>query len=84
MVLERLRQWPKVVFANFAKFTGKHLCQSFLFNKTTGWRSANLLKRPRHMCFPVTFEDFLRTPPGDCFGVKLIRLFNLEKAEFFT
>ena len=40
---------------NFAKFTGKHLCQSFFLNKVT----------VGHSCFPVNFEKFLRTrtPP---------------------
>ena len=40
----------KVVLGNFAKFTGKHLCQSLFFNKL--W----------HRCFPVNFAKFLRTP----------------------
>ena len=35
----------KDVLKNFAKFTGKHLCQSLLFNKDTGLRPATLLKR---------------------------------------
>ena len=29
----------KGVLANFAKFTGKHLCQSLLFNKVAGLKS---------------------------------------------
>ena len=45
----------KVVLRNFTKFTGKHLRQSF--------RPATLLKkRLWHMCFPVNFVKFLRTP----------------------
>ena len=48
---------------NFAKFTGKHLCQSLFFNKIAGLRSATLLKkRLWHGCFPVNFAKFLRTP----------------------
>ena len=35
----------KGVLRNFAKFTGKHLCKSLFFNKITGIRAANLLKR---------------------------------------
>ena len=35
---------------NFAKLTGKHLCQSL--SKIRFW----------HMCFPVNFAKFLRTP----------------------
>ena len=27
----------KAVFENFLKFTGKHLCQNFFFNKVAGW-----------------------------------------------
>ena len=43
----------KGVLRNFAKFTGKHLCQSLFFNKVAGlW----------HRCFPVNFAKFLRTP----------------------
>ena len=46
----------------FAKFTGKHLCQSLFFNKVAGLRPATLLKkRLRHRCFPVNFVRFLRT-----------------------
>ena len=46
----------KGVLRNFAKFTGKHLCQSLLFNKVAGLR-----KRLWHSCFPVNFTKFLRT-----------------------
>ena len=53
----------KGVLRNFAKFTGKHLCQSLFFNKVADLRSAALLKkRLWHRCFPVNFEKFLRTP----------------------
>ena len=53
----------KGVLENFAKFTGKHLCQSLFFYKVAVLRPATLLKkRPWHMCFPVNFEKFLRTP----------------------
>ena len=45
----------KGVLRNFAKFTGKHLCQIL--------KAATLLKkRPWHMCFSVNFVTFLRTP----------------------
>ena len=48
---------------NFANLTGKHLCQSLFFDKVAGLRPATLLKeRFWHMCFPVSFEKFLRTP----------------------
>ena len=39
----------KGVLRNFAKFTGKHLCQRLFLNL---W----------HRCFPVNFAKFLRTP----------------------
>ena len=41
----------KVVLRNFAKFTGKHLCQSLFLKKVA-------ILRP----FPVNFTKFLRTP----------------------
>ena len=53
----------KGVLKNFAKFTGKHLCQSLFFNKVAGVKPATLLKkRLWHRCFPVNFAKFLRTP----------------------
>ena len=35
----------KGVPENFAKFTGKHLCQSLFFNKVASLRPATLIKR---------------------------------------
>ena len=53
----------KGVHRNFAKFTGKHLCQSLYVNKVAGLRSANFSKkRLWHKCFPLNFTKFLRTP----------------------
>ena len=50
------------VFCNFAKFTGKHLCQRLFFNKITGLRPETLLKKSLwHRCIPVKFAKFLRT-----------------------
>ena len=43
----------KGVLKNFAKFTGKHLCQSLLSNKVADLRTAALLnKRLWNSCFP--------------------------------
>ena len=41
----------KGVLRNFAKFTGKHLCQSLF-----------LQERPWRRCFPVNFAKLLKTP----------------------
>ena len=51
----------KGVLKNFTKFTGKHLCQSFFFNKVAGRPAALLKKRPWHRCFPVNCVKILRT-----------------------
>ena len=62
----------KSVLRNFAKFTGKYLCQRLLFNKVAGW-PATLLKRSLwHRCFPGSSAKFLRTfflqnTSGGCF-----------------
>ena len=59
----------KIFPRNFEKFTGKHLCQSLLFNKVWGIRPAMLLKKKLwHSCFPVNYAKFVRstfhrTPP---------------------
>ena len=44
----------KGVLRNFAKFTGKHLCQRLFFSKVK--------KRLCQGCFPVNFAKSLRTP----------------------
>ena len=53
----------KSILRNFAKFTGKQLCQSLFFNNVAGLRLAtSLKKRLWRRCFPVNFVKFLRTP----------------------
>ena len=50
------------VLRNFAKFTGKQLCQILFFYKVAGLRPATLLKkRLWHRCFSDNFAKFLRT-----------------------
>ena len=49
------------VLEHFAKFTGKHLCQSLFFNKVAGAPATLLKKRLWHKCFLVNFAKFLRT-----------------------
>ena len=47
---------------NFAKFTGKHLCQRLFFNKVTGLWTATLLKRSLwYRCYSMNFAKFQRT-----------------------
>ena len=55
----------KGVLRNFAKFSGKFLCQIIFLIKlqVSGLRPATLLKkRLWHGCFPVNFVNFLKTP----------------------
>ena len=52
----------KDILRNFAKFTGKQLCQSLFLNKVASLRPATLLKKSLwHRCFPLNFSKFLRT-----------------------
>ena len=52
----------KGVLGNFARFTGKHLCQSVFLNQVAGLRPAiSLKKRLWHRCFPMNFAKFLKT-----------------------
>ena len=61
---------------NFAKFTGKHLCQRLFINET-------LFKKSLwHRCFPINFAKFLRAPflqnsSGGCFWVSTVMLKQL-------
>ena len=53
----------KDVLRNWAKITGKQMCQSLFFNNVAGLRPATLLKiRLCPSCFPVNFVKFLRKP----------------------
>ena len=55
--------YKKVVLRNFAKFTGKQLCQSLFSNKFANQRTATLLKRkPHSRCFLVNFAIFSEQP----------------------
>ena len=56
----------KCALRNFAKFTGKHLCQILFLNKVAGlW----------DRCFLVNFAKFLRTPfLQNSFGQLLLEL----------
>ena len=61
----RRRSVRKGVLRNFAKFTGKHLCQSLFVNKAAGLRPTSpslFKKRLWHRGFPVNFVKFLRIP----------------------
>ena len=52
----------KGVLRNFAKFRGKYLCQSLLFNKFAGLRPGILFKKGLwHRWLPVSFTKFLNT-----------------------
>ena len=63
----------KDVLKNFAKFTGKQLCQSLFFKKSCRPEPATFLKKTLwHRCFPENFAKFYehvfyRTPPGKRF-----------------
>ena len=51
----------KGALKNFAKLTGKHVCQILCFIKVADLRPATLSKRRlRHRCFPVKFAKLLR------------------------
>ena len=60
----------KCVLKNFAKFTGKHLWQSFFFNKVAGLRPSNFIKKETlpqvfscEFCKIFKSTYFNRTPP---------------------
>ena len=79
----------KGVLRNFAKFTGKHVCQNLFFKKVAGLSPAGLLqKRPWHRSFPVNLTKFLRTPflqksSGGCFCNWLNNLMKIICDKYF-
>ena len=54
----------KGVLRNFVKFTEKHLCKRFFFNKVAGlvWPATLLKESLWYQCFRMNFAKFLRTP----------------------
>ena len=52
----------KCVLKNFAKFTGKYLCQSLFFNKVAGLQACNFILKKWlwYRSFPVNFVKFLK------------------------
>ena len=71
----------KGVFKNFAKSTGKHLCQNLYFNKVAGLRS--LKKRLWNRCFHVNFVKVLRTPPVAASDMYVVCHSNSEPLQLF-
>ena len=62
----------KGVLRNFTKFTGKHLCQSFFFNKAVGLglRACNVIKKETQAqafsceCCEISKNTFLQNTTG--------------------
>ena len=50
----------KGVLKNFTKFSEKHLCQSLLFNKVAGLRTASLLKKTLAQVFSCEFWEIFK------------------------
>ena len=65
----------KGVRRNFAKFTGKHLCQGPFLMKLQ-YPVTLLKKRLQHRCFPVNFANFLRTPFSQNTSGRLLLVFG--------
>ena len=63
------------VLRNFAKFTGKHLCQSLFLNKSTGQSAALLKKKILTQVFSYEFCKILNTPK------RLLLLFPFSSRE---
>ena len=68
----------KGVLKDFAKLTGKHLCQSLFLNKVVDWGPAIFFKKETltqvYSC--DVCEIFNGTPPGDCFRKVFITVFE--------
>ena len=73
-IIDRGSHWRRSarqgVLRNFAKLTGKHLCQSLLFNKVAGLKACNFIKKETlsqvfscEFCKISTNIFFYRRPP---------------------
>ena len=76
------------VFRNFAKLTGKHLCQSLFFDKVAGLRPATLLKKRSGtgvflwILWNSEEHHFLQNTSGGCFCFFSVSL-QARNQEFF-
>ena len=66
LIISRSSHWrcaiKKGVVKNFAKFTGKHQCQSVFFSKVWDLRPITILKEgPWHRLFSLNFAKCFRT-----------------------
>ena len=52
----------KGILRNFAKFTGKHLCQNLFFNKVASLRLSLIKKETLAQVFPAGVVKLVRTP----------------------
>ena len=69
----------KSFLTNFAKLTGKHLCQCHFFNKVAGLRPATLLKKETGtgVYLSILREHFFyKTPSDDCFWTEYFARFQ--------
>ena len=72
----------KGALRNFAKFTGKHLCQRLFFNKVAGRRTWNLCHRfSCEFCEICENIYFNRTPQDDRFLTNMAK-FNISVQSF--
>ena len=72
-----------VVLKYFAIFTGKHLCWSLFFNKVTGLKTCNFIKkRLQHRCFPVNIAKFLRAASFIEHLLRLLLLYAVRTVRF--
>ena len=73
----------KGVLGNFAKSTGKHLCQSLFFNKVKGLRPATLVKeRLWYWCFLVSFGKFSKkTFLRNTYGQLLMNFITIKNTD---
>ena len=69
----------KDVLRNFAKFTGKHLCEGLFM---LGPKACNFIKNRLWQVFPVNFATFLRTPFVENTSGRLL-LFRVNRVSDF-
>ena len=69
----------KGVLRNFAKFTGKHLCQSLFFNKIAVAGEMNFSRTPEHNINFLTTDDLKVLNISFIIGVSLLHV-NLSIA----
>ena len=74
----------KMLKGNFAKFTGKHLCRCFFFNKVAGLTQFSRLRISQNYYENLFFYRAVRATASNCSGSVFTDTSHYKKLKWFS